>query len=307
VYQLLLLFAAVISTYLVGAAQFTEEFQIVETAPGVYVHFGAQEEISAENLGDIANIGFIVGDDSVIVIDTGGSLAVGKNLYKKMREITGLPVKYIVHTHIHPDHVFGVKAFEQENAQLVGHERLANAVVQRGDFYTQRLLDIIGDAAQGSKTILPDLTVNDSLEIDLGNRIVTVSAFPTAHTDNDLIVFDQKTQTLWTGDLLFIERTPSLDGSIVGWLDAIEKLESIPAKRVIPGHGPVSTDWPNALHAQQHYLQIIADGTREAIRSRQSIQHATETVGVSEQHKWLLFDTYNPHNVTKSFSELEWE
>jgi len=303
VYQLLLLLAAVFSTYIAGAV----EFNIFETAPGVYVHFGAQEEISAQNLGDIANIGFIVGEDSVAVIDTGGSLAVGTNLYKKLREITNLPVKYIVHTHIHPDHIFGVKAFDQEDARIVGHERLANAVVQRGDYYAQRLLDIIGDAAQGSETILPDLTVNDSLEMDLGNRIVTVSAFPTAHTDNDLIVFDQKTETLWTGDLLFIERTPSLDGSIIGWLNAMEELEKFSAKYVIPGHGPASDEWPGALEAQQHYLQIVADGTREAIQSRKSIQHATETVGVSEQHKWLLFETYNPHNVTKSFSELEWE
>ena len=130
VYQVLWLFAVIISPRIINAAEFT----IIETAPGVYVHFGVQEEISSENLGDIANIGFIIGDDAVAVVDSGGSLAVGKSLYKRLREITDLPVKYIIHTHIHPDHAFGVRAFDQENAQIIGHTRLPNAIVQRGEY-----------------------------------------------------------------------------------------------------------------------------------------------------------------------------
>ncbi len=302
-YQVLLLFAAALSTF--GST--ANEFEVIETAPGVYVHFGAHEEISSSNLGDIANIGFIVGDEAVAVIDTGGSLPIGERLRQHIRKTTNLPIKYVVLTHIHPDHIFGVKAFTGTDVQTVGHERLPNAIVQRGDYYAQRLLEIVGEAAQGSEVVMPDITVNGSMDLDLGNRVLTLTAFATAHTDNDLIVFDHKTQTLWSGDLLFSERTPSLDGSIVGWLAAMEKLEKIPAKRVVPGHGPISTDWPAPLLAQKHYLQTVAEGTREAIRSRKSIQDAVETVGITEQDKWLLFDIYNPHNVTKSFSELEWE
>src|SRR5689334_5621103 len=106
------------------------------------------------------------------------------------------------------------------------------------------------------RIISPTLLVEDTLTLNLGARTLTLRAWSAAHTDSDLSVFDEKTGTLFAGDLVFVTHTPVLDGSLRGWLSAIEELGHLPAQRVIPGHGAVS-NWPAALADQRRYLQTL--------------------------------------------------
>ena len=130
---------------------------------------------------------------------------------------------------------------------------------------------------------------------------------PTAHTDNDLSILDPQTGTLWLGDLLFVDRVPALDGSILGWLAATAALRGTPARLAVPGHGPVSVPWPGGADAQERYLSGIVRDIRGMIRRGGDIETAVATVGQSERANWLLFDDYNGRNVTAAFKELEWE
>ncbi|HEV2979205.1 MAG TPA: MBL fold metallo-hydrolase, partial [Casimicrobiaceae bacterium] len=166
------------------------DFQVANPAPGVYVHYGAQAEMTAANAGDIANLGFVVGTTCVAVIDTGGTYAVGRALRAVIRRITSLPVCYVINTHVHPDHVFGNQAFVEDRPEFVGHARLAEALRRRGPNYLRALLRDVGDAAQGSTIVLPTMAVADVQWLDLGGRSLKLRAWPTAHTDTDLTVFD---------------------------------------------------------------------------------------------------------------------
>ena len=96
------------------------------------------------------------------------------------------------------------------------------------------------------RIVPPTLLVDGELKLDLGSRILVLRAWPTAHSDSDLTVFDEKTKTLFAGDLVFLEHVPVMDGSIKGWLASLDELSALPAERVIPGHGAVSA-WPAAL------------------------------------------------------------
>jgi glyoxylase-like metal-dependent hydrolase (beta-lactamase superfamily II) len=131
-------------------------------------------------------------------------------------------------------------------------------------------------------------------------------AWPTAHSDNDLTVFDEQTKTLFAGDLVFLEHIPVLDGSLGGWLKLIDDLKAIPAQRVVPGHGPVS-DWPAALTDERHYLDVLASDVRAMIAQGKPIKIAADTAAASERPHWKLFDDYNARNATAAFSEMEWE
>ncbi len=280
---------------------------MTEAAPGVYVFTGVHEDPDPDNLGAIANIGFVIGDDAIAVIDTGGSLAAGQRLRAAIREVSDQPVRYVVNTHGHPDHIMGNAAFSADRPEFVGHHKLPRAVATRGPHYRARQRDLLGAAAEGSEIVVPTMTVEDVLTLDLGRRILTLTAYPTAHTDADLTVFDDATGTLWTGDLLFIERTPVVDGSLNGWLGVIETLRTRDAALVIPGHGPATPGWPAALDGQERYLQTLATEIRTLIAEGGTIEEAVARVGQSERGAWRLFDRYHPRNVTASFAELEWE
>jgi quinoprotein relay system zinc metallohydrolase 2 len=265
------------------------------------------EEASAANEDAIANIGFMIGDEAVAVIDPGGSFAEGAALRAAIRARTDRPIRYVILTHVHPDHIFGAAAFRDDHPDFVGHAKLPGALAQRGDYYVRRLHSALGDEASGTEIVVPTVLVSDRLDLDLGHRRLTLRAHGPAHTDNDLTIFDQKTRTLWLADLLFVDRIPVIDGSLVGWLKQLDELTAIPADRAVPGHGPVSVPWPAAAEPERRYLEAVAHDTRAAIRSGIGLATAYRQVANSERGNWLLFDDYHPRNVTASYKELEWE
>jgi hypothetical protein len=103
---------------------------VTEIAPGAFVRQGISALPVPENGGAIANIGFIIGNETVAVIDTGGSFCDGLAFREAIRERTGLPIKYVINTHVHPDHIFGNAAFTEEGAIIIGHKNLPRALLK---------------------------------------------------------------------------------------------------------------------------------------------------------------------------------
>jgi quinoprotein relay system zinc metallohydrolase 2 len=294
------LLAAAVATQLAAAP-----LHVDQVAPGVYVHIGQHKDFEDGYDGDIANIGFVIGSDAVAVIDTGGSYAVGMALKEALRAITQLPIRYVINTHGHPDHVFGNAAFI--DAHLIGHAMLPRAISLRSDAYLRNLKKQLGGAAEKSTLIAPEETVQDHLTLDLGHRKLELRAWPSAHTNNDVTLFDVATGTLWTGDLLFIERTPAVDGDIEGWLSAMDALKKVPALTTIPGHGPVTHDKNQALARQRAYLATLLQDVRTSIRHGTGMTETMTTAAASERARWQLFDVVNRRNVNFIYPVLEWE
>jgi quinoprotein relay system zinc metallohydrolase 2 len=278
-----------------------------EVAPGIYVHLGVHQLPDAANHGEIANIGFIVGEKCVAVIDTGGSPRQGEALKAAIRSRTSLPVCYVINTHVHPDHIHGNVAFKQPDVRFVGHRKLAQAMAARAPHYLTRANREWGLTLGPQHYVPPDIEVDRNLTLDLGGRVLQLVAHGPAHTDNDLSVFDERTRTLWLADLLFMEHIPVVDGSLNGWLKELEALKRIEAKLAIPGHGPLATAWPEAASAETRYLESLRREIRAFIRQGKPLERAMEEVGLSARAEWSLFDEFHKRNVAKSFAELEWE
>lgn len=283
-----------------------DAFAIQEVAQGVFVRHGRVEDASARNADAIANIGFIVGRDGVLVTETGGSLADGRWLRTEIARRTDKPIRHVVLTHVHPDHCFGAAAFLQDRPNFIGHAGLRGLLDARGEFYRKRLEDLLG-AGQAGSVVYPTQEVKDGAEIDLGDRVLRFTAHGPAHTPSDLSMLDSGSGLLFPADLLFVDRIPSLDGSLVGWLREIERLKGMGAGRAVPGHGPVAVEVAPALADLTRYLTSLRDETRKAVAAGTPIDRAVATVAQSERDRWQLFDTYNGRNVTVAYKELEWE
>ncbi|MET3843495.1 quinoprotein relay system zinc metallohydrolase 2 [Bradyrhizobium sp. OAE829] len=296
----------VLATSTLAQAQ-QQELPVSEVAPGIFVHQGQTALMTGENEGATANVGFVVGESAVAVIDTGGSVREGQRLLAAIRARTGKPIRYVIYTHGHPDHVFGGAAFAGDGTEFVGHRNLPRALAARGPFYLDAFRRIMGEKSlDGVRMLPPTLLVDGMVKLDLGSRILTLRSWPAAHSDNDVTVFDEQTKTLFAGDLVFLRHIPVLDGSIRGWLAVIDELGALPAQRVIPGHGPVS-EWPGALADQRRYLETLASDVRRLVARGAPITVAADTAAASERPRWQLFDDYNARNATTAFSEIEWE
>lgn len=284
---------------------------VTQVKPGVFVHLGALEDWAPANGGDVANLGFVVGNRCVAVIDTGGTPIVGQALRAAVEIATKLPVCYVINTHAHPDHILGSAAFVDVNPSappiFVASARFSGTLSAREPYYLNALERDFGVQMTHASIVYPTLTVGKSLEIDLGDRVLTLQAWPTAHTDNDLTVYDQRTRTLFASDLLFVQHLPALDGSLRGWVSNMTELRRLDVATVVPGHGMFSDDWPAALDGQAAYLNELLRDTRAAIRDHLTIQQAVDTIRISPTSQWLLTDRFHRRNVTAAYAELEWE
>ncbi len=279
-----------------------------EVAPGIFVHKGHHGLASTENIGDICNTSVVVGDEAIAVIDTSGTAKMGKQFLDAIRKVTDKPIRYVINTHMHPDHVLGNAAFRAEGTAFVGHHKLARGLAARAEGYLAGTKDAVGaENFAGTEVILPNLEVKDETVLDLGGRKLKLKGRPTAHTDNDLTIYDEATKTVFLGDLLFAEHIPTLDGSILGWLKLIDEMKTETADRVIPGHGPDSLPWPTSLDPLKAYLTTITTEVRALIAEGQTLSHASKTVGTQAKTAWLFHEQYHGRNVAAAFAELEWE
>tara|TARA_Y200000002_G_scaffold159388_1_gene131766 strand:- start:107 stop:1030 length:924 start_codon:yes stop_codon:yes gene_type:complete len=283
-------------------------FNLEEVADKIYVHFGFQEDANKINKGDISNIGFIVGDKSILVIDTGGTPSIGESLYKKINDISSLPISYVVITHSHPDHYFGTNVFINKSIDIIGHSKLQRSLDANFEFYKN--LQLVNTRDQSVKEfenfkITKFVNVEKNLTIDLGNRVVEIKAWPSGHTDNDLSIFDKKTRTLWTENI-FIRRTPSIRASVKGWKKNLEETSKMDVNLIIPGHGPVKKK-DEALEPMLSYFNRLIDNTRKFHKNNISLSKAIENFPSQNMENWLLYNIYHPSNITKVYTELEWE
>lgn len=281
--------------------------ELREYAPGVFVHAGQHAALEDPARADSANLGIVVGERCVAVVDSGGAVATGEALLAAVRERIGKPVCYVINTHVHFDHVLGNAAFAGTDAEFAGHRRLGEALPANRSFFAEAFAAELGGPDQGEKVIGPSLLVDGRMELDLGNRLLVLEAHPKAHTDTDLTVLDVTTATLFAGDLLFRERMPVLDGSLLGWIGWMEGRMDETYALVVPGHGPPDANWPDGAAPQYRYLLALREDTRKAVAEGLFIEDAKDVVAVEQRAEWTLTERAHPLNVSRAFRELEWE
>lgn len=277
-----------------------------QVAPGVHVHWGAQEESQPTNEGDIANSAVLIGERCVAVIDPGGSPSVGRRLREALSRLSDKPVCAVINTHLHPDHLLGNLAFIAPGTVFYGHHRLPAELAQRAQAYLATAQRELGPALAPTEIHAPTHAVNGAQWLDLGGRRLKLQAHASAHTRTDLTVWDELSGTLFTGDLLFVGHVPVVDGSVRGWLQVMDHLAAQRPAQAVPGHGPLVRHWALGAQPQRSYLQRLMLDTRRALAQGHSLQEAM-AAPADNLESWLLFDVFHRRNVAAVYTEIEWE
>jgi len=301
-------FALVLISCVVSSSQATENRAFLqEIAPGIYLHRGAHADLDDPGRGDSANLGVIIGGRCIAVVDSGGSVATGALLRKAIASLSEKPICYVINTHIHFDHVLGNAAFADSGAQFVGHHNLADALAANREFFVANFANELGVETGVAALPPPTISVESQITLDIGDRQLLLHAIATAHSDSDLTVLDMQTSTLFTGDLLFRERLPVLDGSLLGWQKWLIGVVKESYEIVVPGHGPVDRAWPEGAEAQKRYLTALATDTQASISAGEFVQDAADHIAAKELAGWVLTERAHSRNVSRAFRELEWD
>lgn len=249
--QLLLLIAG---TSAGGAADFDYRLEPRRIADGVYVLTGLSEDFSFANGGNIVNTGFVVGTSGVVVIDSGPSKRYGEQMRAAIARVTSLPVALVINTHHHPDHFLGNQAFAA--GTLAALSATTGAIETEGPAFLDNMYRLNGDWMRDTEVVVPRRALAPGL-IDAGGRELELIVLA-GHTAADLAVLDRASGTLFAADLVFNGRAPTTPhADIAQWLQALDRLDGIAFRQIVPGHGEVATD--SAPIAQtRRYLQWLA-------------------------------------------------
>ena len=227
---------------------FTPGFVVAEETAGltklsehVYAAVDCKNASPAANSFGV-NTGVVVGNDAVLVVDTRISAKKAQEFIADIKKITGKPIKYVVNTHYHLDHSWGNCEFVKLGAVVIGHENGRLAASRSKEIMSHpEYFGMTPDDLNGTTVSAPTITFKDAMLVDLGGVTVSLSYLGHAHTNDSIVAFVDQDGVLFAGDILFTRYHPSLaDADVAGWLKALAKLETIPAKIIVPGHGPVS-------------------------------------------------------------------
>ncbi|WP_271407503.1 quinoprotein relay system zinc metallohydrolase 1 [Pseudomonas sp. Q1-7] len=220
-------------------------------AEGTWLLEGTVDNFDEANGGNIVNTAFIVTTAGVVVIDSGPSRAYGEAMRRAIAGVTERPVALVLLTHHHPDHVLGNQAFaDVPIAALSGTRRLLR---EQGEAMAENMYRLVGDWMRGTELVLPTETLEPGVREIGGHRLRLLGL--QGHTGADLAVLDENTGVLFAGDLVFYQRaltTPNSPG-LDAWLDDLERLDKLPWKLLVPGHGPTSAG-PAPFAQMRDYL-----------------------------------------------------
>ena len=222
-----------------------KEIELTKIAEYIYSYLNISGAGPENSLG--ANRAVVVGEKFAVAIDSGISAKEGKRFIQDIQKVTQKPVKFLVNTHGHPDHVFGNSEFEKIGAIIVSHERSKNMIHKLDVAAEIEKLKDVGmteEDMEGTVLSSPTLTFDSKMGLDLGNFTIEILHFGRAHTAGDILIHIPEEKVLFTGDILETDYHPYVgdpEADIDGWIKVLERMMDLDIERFIPGHGPVSS------------------------------------------------------------------
>lgn len=293
----------------------TVPMALTPVAPQVWAVLGESALGSSANQNFISNAGFVVTGDGVAVIDALGSPPLAKRFLQLIRTVTDQPVRWVIVTHYHADHIYGLQVFRDAGAQVIAQAKGADYLAS--DTARQRLIasreQLFPWVDEDTRLVpadrwLPGTGIQGGVTLTLGGVEFLLRPAGPAHTPEDLVVFLPRQRVLFAGDLVFRGRIPYVgQADSRGWISALEGLVDLKPALMVPGHGPVSHDPLTDLVGTRDYLRFLRQAMGEAARQMEPFEDAYAHTDWERFRGMPLFDAANRMNAYNTYLLLEKE
>lgn len=258
----------------VHANRLSYDLAATEIASGTWAVHGKTEYFTLENGGNIVNVAFVEVPDGVVVIDTGPSKRYGEALAALIEKtLPGKPVLRVYNTHHHPDHFLGNQGFDR--GVLATSQGVIDNIAAEGDGFTDNMYRLVGDWMRGTSSVAPGVALEAASE-DIGGRRFSLS-YLNGHTSADLVIRDDETGVVFTGDLAFLNRAPTTPhANIQEWQTSLAQLDQMDRELFLPGHGQIDKS-NESLQQTSDYLDWLSGTIKQAASRGYTMNEAMST------------------------------
>jgi glyoxylase-like metal-dependent hydrolase (beta-lactamase superfamily II) len=265
---------------------------------------------SAANRGFMSNAGFVVTNDGVLVFDALGTPALGRGIVDAIRKVTGAPIRRVVVSHYHADHVYGLGPLKAAGAEIWAHRRSLDYFSSglAAERLAQRRADLFPWVDETTELVKPDVLVDGDTSFRFGGTTFRIIDTGGAHAPDDIMLLVEDERTLFAGDLLFAGRIPFVgNADSKHWLAAIERLIPLAPAVVVPGHGPASRDVERDLATTRDYLAYLRDAMGRAARDLEPFDDAYAKTDWTRFRGLPAFEPANRINAWGTYLRMEQE
>jgi len=302
------------TTTLAASDADTKPLPYYRIAPDTYFLYGNIAEVDSKNRGFNGNAGFVVTREGVVVIDSLGTPKLGKRLIATVRQVTSLPIKYLIITHNHPDHSYGAIAFRKlPGIQIIGHEGTLNYLNSdniNGSVAFRR--SFINADMKGFKGVTPDVLVGGKrfshYSFKLADKTFNVYNVGQHHSYGDLVVHQVEDRNLWISDMAFNNRSTFMgDGHSGEVLEAMEWLQkNFPdIVLMIPGHGSAQTKPFPMVEKTHSYVKRLREEMAAAVEAGDDLASAVQKSDFKDWHDVPLYHENHKKNANFIYLEME--
>ncbi len=298
-------------------AQLTIPLQL-DRVPGkpIYYSVGSPGIPGKDNEGNTSNAGFVVTSDGVAVFDALGTPSLGWALLQEIRKISDKPVRYVIASHYHADHIYGLQAFKDHSGALIVAQERAGEYKENEETADEKA-DQRLDQRRGvlfpwvddkTRVVPPDLTFKERMTVVLGDRRLTLLFAGPAHSSSDMMMMVEPDGVLFAGDIVQNSRIPFMnsdDVSTAHWLAALAEVEKLQPKFIVPGHGKPSTEAAKAIAFTRDYIQYVRDAMGSAVQNWTDFDAAYAQTDWSKYKDLPAFANNNRGNAYRIYLELE--
>jgi glyoxylase-like metal-dependent hydrolase (beta-lactamase superfamily II) len=290
----------------------------IDQVPGkpIWYSIGNPGVPGKDNEGNTSNAGFVLSSDGVVVFDALGTPSHGWALLEQIRKVTDRKIRYVVASHYHADHIYGLQAFKDHtDAIVIAQERAAEyreneetADEKANARLDQRRGALFPWVDKNTRVVPPDITFRDRMMIALGDKRLTLLYAGPAHSSSDMMMMVEPDGVMFAGDIVQNSRIPHMnsdDVSTTQWLAALGEVEKLDPKFIVPGHGKASTEAKQAIAFTRDYIQYVRSAMATAVKDWTDFDVAYEKTDWSKYRDMPAFTANNRGNAYRIYLELE--